>query len=96
MVKPAVYMTTVRLRATSRANLEIEGAAVHDILWARATPTPGLEHVHVMVRPGRVDITIFCTLGREDEASYSAVRTCEAACRDSPVLSGWQVCHGPV
>lgn len=91
MVKTAVYMTTVRLRATSQANLAIEGAAIHDVLWARATPEVGLEHVHVVVGPGTVDITIFCRSANGTEASHSAVLICELACRDSPALHGWQV-----
>ena len=86
-------MTTVRLRATRQANLEIKGAAVHDILWARATPETGLEHIRVAVRPGRVDIAIFCTSAGEDQALSSALRACELACRESPMLSGWQVCR---
>lgn len=86
-----MYMTTVRLWATDRANLDIEGAAVHDILWARAAPEAGLEHVHVAVYPGKVDIAIFCISADEDQASSSAVRVCDLACRESPFLSGWQI-----
>jgi hypothetical protein len=88
-----MYMTTVRLCATGRANLEVDGALVHDALWARATPEARLEHMRVVVRPGRVDIAIFCRSAGEQQASSSAIRACELACRESPALSGWQVCR---
>lgn len=87
-------MTIVRLRATGAANLEIRGSAIHDILWARATPESGLQHVHVIVGPGTVDITIFSTSAGEDEASRRAVLACELACSGSPMLAGWQVYRG--
>jgi hypothetical protein len=87
----AVYMTTVRLLATAGANPDISSAVVHDALWAWATPEIGLEHVRVAFQPGRIGIAMFCISTGQHQASSSAIRACELACKHSPVLRGWQV-----
>ena len=88
-----MYMMTVQLSAASRDRAGITGAAVHDILWAHAPPDLGLEHVRVAVEPSQLSITIFCTAPGKDQALYRAVRVCELACQESPMLRDWHVCY---
>jgi hypothetical protein len=85
-------MTGVTLAAREiTANRDLDSAAVHGLLWALATPDMGLEHARVLMRAGRIEIAIFCMARTAADARASAIAICTLACRDSALLSGWNI-----
>jgi hypothetical protein len=87
-----VYMTVVSLVATSASvDSAPDSTMIHDVIWAFATPETGLEHVRVARDLTQIHIAMFCLAPTEDMARSAAVTTCERACRNSPLLAGWEI-----
>ncbi|WP_405009834.1 hypothetical protein [Kitasatospora sp. NBC_01539] len=85
-------MSTATLVADWRAaSTHVAPALVTDILWAAARPGDGLEHVHALTMPGRMELTFFHCAPSLEKALGSAGRLCRRALDSSPALSHWRI-----
>ncbi|MGW3468173.1 hypothetical protein ACWDKQ_06805 [Saccharopolyspora sp. NPDC000995] len=88
-------MAHTTLTATSMAlNREINSSLVVDLIWVMAGTEYGLEYLHAVTQPGRIDIIAFCLVTDTRAAHRAGRRMCQDAITASPQLRGWRISPG--
>lgn len=89
-------MAQVTLAATVEAtNWELNPNLVADLIWVVATPEHGLEHLHAVTQPGRIDVVVFHLAVDTAMARHASRRLCQLAISTSPQLYGWRITSPP-